>query len=494
MSKDTIGIKAITATKWSSSTELIAKVIVPVTNLVLARLLTPEAFGVVATATMIFSFTNMFTEAGFQKYLIQHEFERDADRDAYAAVAFWTNLSVSLFLWLVIAVFRDPVAGLVGSPKLGWAIVASCASLPLTSFSGIQLALYQRDFNYKPVFLTRMVGIAIPLAVTIPLAVLGLKYWALIIGTICGELANAIILTAMSPFKPTWFYSFSILKKMLSFSVWSLFEDVSIWLTSWVDILIVGSMLNLYDLGLYRVSMTTVNSIMEVVTNAIAPVLFSSLSRLQNDADAFQNVFFKFQRLVALVTLPLGVGVYFYRDLITLILLGRQWMSASTFLGLWGLTSSWMITFSYFSSEVYRAKGRPRLSFLVQISQLTVLIPALLIGIRYGFTALIYTRSFIRLQMLLVNLLILRLFVKMSPLKMLRNIWPYLAGSAAMGALIVLLLRISASRIWEFCSIFLCAAFYAAALMLFPKTGAEIRLFFKEHVFRGLPLRQASKE
>lgn len=63
-----------TATKWSAIAEIAAKLITPITSMVLARLLTPEAFGVVTTLTMIITFAEIFTDAGFQKYLIQHEF------------------------------------------------------------------------------------------------------------------------------------------------------------------------------------------------------------------------------------------------------------------------------------------------------------------------------------------------------------------------------------------------------------------------------------
>ena len=72
--------KALYATRWSAITEIVAKLVVPISNMVLARLLTPEAFGVVATLTMVISFAELFTDAGFQKYLIQHEFRDDTDR------------------------------------------------------------------------------------------------------------------------------------------------------------------------------------------------------------------------------------------------------------------------------------------------------------------------------------------------------------------------------------------------------------------------------
>lgn len=88
MGEQTIGKKAVTATKWSLLTQIASKIIQPITTLVLAHILTPDLFGVIALVTMVTSFANMFSDAGFQKYLVQHEFKTDADLHDYANVAF----------------------------------------------------------------------------------------------------------------------------------------------------------------------------------------------------------------------------------------------------------------------------------------------------------------------------------------------------------------------------------------------------------------------
>ena len=98
---------------------------------------------------------------------------------------------------------------------------------------------------------------------------------------------------------------------MLSFSIWSLIEAVSIWLTVWVDAFIVGYFLNEYYLGIYRTSTSMVNGLLGMVTAATTPVLFSALSRLQNNESQFNQLFFKFQRSVALLLFPLGIGVFY---------------------------------------------------------------------------------------------------------------------------------------------------------------------------------------
>ncbi|WP_394238287.1 lipopolysaccharide biosynthesis protein [Niallia oryzisoli] len=462
------------ATKWSALTQIAAKIVSPITNMVLARLLAPEAFGVVATVTMIASLADMFTDAGFQKYLVQHEFKDEEDKHKNANVAFLTNFAISILLWGLIILFSEQIAVLVGNPGLGNVIAVACIQLPLTAFSSIQMALYRRDFDFKTLFIVRMVSIFIPFVVTIPFALLGLGYWALIIGTIFMQLSNAVILTIKSKWKPRWFYRLGILKEMLSFSIWSLIESISIWLTTWVDVFIISSMLSEYYLGIYKTSTTMVNALMALITASIVPILFSTLSRLQNNNELFNRAYFKMQRVVSIIVLPLGIGVFLYSDLATQILLGDQWGEASKIIGIWALTSSIMIVFGHFCSEVYRAKGRPKLSFLGQLLHLVVLIPTCLIGAKYGFWVFIFARSWIRMQFVLVHFILMKVSIGIPVLKTIKNVFPSAITAVVMGLLGYLLQQINNGMLWDILSIIICALFYFGILFLFPSMRKDI--------------------
>lgn len=469
----------IKATKWSSITEIVAKLITPITSIVLARLLTPEAFGVVTTLTMVITFAEIFTDAGFQKYLIQHEFEDEVDRIQSTNVAFWSNLVMSLLIWLLIGIFCEPLATMVGNPGLGHVLTIACVSIPLAAFSSIQMALYKRDFDFKTLFKVRIVGICIPLVVTVPLALWLKSYWALVIGTIAANLVNAVLLTVYSKWKPSLYYSFAKLKEMLSFTIWSMIEAVSIWMTSYIDVFIIGVYLNEYYLGLYKTSITVVGQIMGLVTAATTPILFSSLSRLQTDEKAFQEMFFKFQKLVGMLVIPMGVGIFCFSDLITMIL-GPQWVEASGFIGLWGLTSSITIVLSHYSSEIYRAKGRPKLSVLAQVLHLIVLWPVVLIAVKYGFEALYISRSLIRLEMVLVNLMIMYFVVNISVWSMCRNISVSCLSAIAMAFVSYGLLMINQAIWWQFISILICSTIYFLMIICFSSERKILMSFIQK--------------
>lgn len=466
--------KIVKAAKWSSITEIIAKIITPITNMILARILVPEAFGVIATVTMIISFADMFTDAGFQKYLVQHEFKNEKEKQKNANVAFWSNFAISLFLWGLISVFNKQIAIMVGNPGLGLVIIVASIQLPLTSFSSIQMALFRRDFDFKTLFFVRVISVFIPFIVTLPLAFFGFSYWSLIIGNICMQLFNALILTIKSKWRPKLFYNVGILKEMLSFSIWSLIEAISIWFTVWIDTFIIGYFLNEYYLGIYKTSTMMVNSLLSLVTASTVPVLFSALSRLQNDYAQFTSMFFKFQRFISVLIFPLGVGVYLYSDLATQIMLGKQWHDASGVIGIWALTSAIMIVFGHYCSEVYRAKGRPRLSFLAQVLHLVFLIPTCIIAAKFGFWSLVYARALIRIQFVIVHLVIMQVVMNVSIVKTIKNVLPTMVAVISMGLFGLFLKEVNKGIICSLFSIVLCVMVYFGVLFLFPKIREEL--------------------
>lgn len=464
---DQLGKKVIGATKWTVLTEVVVKLIHPVTNMILARLLTPEAFGVVTTLAMITSLAGILTDAGFHKYLIQHEFKDGNDLRQSTDVAFWSNLLLSLIIWTVIACLADSLAVIVGCPGLGHVLIISSIPIVLGAFSSIQVALYKRHFEFRILFRTRLASVILPFIVTVPLAFMLRSYWALVIGGIVQGVVNAALLTFYSSWKPHFYYSLKRLREMLSFSAWSVFESFSIWLTGYLDVFIVGTALSSYYLGVYRTSTVTVMQITGLITAATTPVLFSVLSRLQDNDEQFRKLFSLFQKCVGILVIPASVGIFCFSDLITAILLGDQWTEASGFIGLWGLTSGITIVLSHYSSEVFRAKGRPQLSVLSQWLDIIVLLPVVMIAVRYDFQTLYIARSFVRLEGVVVSLAILYLAMDFSPWKMVGNIVPSILASIPMALVACYLRSISHNMMYQFLVIIICSAVYFAVLFLF---------------------------
>lgn len=466
--------KAVNASKWSAVTEIAVKLVQPLSNLILVRILAPEAFAAVATINMVVSFADIFTDAGFQKYLVQQDFSNENRKILVTNVAFWTNLTISLFLWGIILLFRNPIARLVGAPSLAGGIVIAALALPMTSFSSIQMALFRREFNFRILFFARVFTAIVPMLITIPLAFSGLGYWAIVLGTLCGKLFDAVFLTYKSKWKPRFIYSISILKEMLSFTIWTLIESITVWLTVWIGVFIVGQNMTEYYTGLYTTSINTVNSIMSIVVSATTSVLFATLSRLKNDQIEYRRVFFTFQRIVSMFVMPMGVAFFVFQKPITAILLGSQWSEAAPLVGIWGLCYSFSIVFGNLISEVYRSMGKPKLSVLAQVLHIVVLAPVCYFFSKAGdFLALSYARSLSRFEFILVHFIIVYVVFKISPLQMIRNISYYLIATVIMGIIGYILLPYCNGVAMSLFVFLLCALVYFACLMLFPASRKE---------------------
>ena len=466
--------KIITATKWSSIAEISAKLVSPITNAVLARLLVPAAFGAIATINLIITFAELFTDAGFQKYIIQHEFDSEDELNESTNVAFWTNCVLSLVLWIGIIIFRDTLAALAGNASLGSGVATAGFSMILISFSSIQLARHKRNLNFKTIFLIRIITSLLPLVVTVPLAVILHNYWALIFGTLASKLTEAIILFEKSEWKPKFTYSFRLLREMLSFSVWTILESITIWLTNYIGVFIVGNILDEYYLGLYQTAITTVNAYMAIISSTVTPVLFSALSRFQNDEKKYNVTLFEFQKWVSLLVIPMGVGMYLYRDLVTQILLGEQWGEASLLIGLWAMTSGFVIIYSNFSSEVYRSKGKPKISLISHLLHLAFMVPAIYISAAGGFEELSIVRSLCRLQGIVVNAVLLQFVFKISFVNMIKITIPSIFSSCLMAILAIGLKSFSSNVIWSIVSIILCIVFYISISLITPSIRRDL--------------------
>lgn len=465
--------KIINATKWSAITEICAKLFLPISGLVLARLLAPEAFGIVATLTMIISLADIFSDAGFHKYIVQHEFKENAELYKNATVAFWGNQTISFFLWFAIGFFRHPLAELVGSQGYGNVLLIACANIPLVGFSSIQTAIFKRNMNFKALFKARVVALLVPLFITIPLAFVLRSFWALVIGTLSKNLINSLVLMYFSSWKPNLFFSVRILKEMISFSMWSMVETLAIWLNQYVEVFFIGATLSSYYLGLYKTSMSIVGQILGLITAIITPVIFSTLSRLQNDELAFKHMFFKFQKVVALLVMPMGVIIFAQCELVTSILLGEQWTEAAGFIGTWALCGSVSIATTRYCSEMYRAKGRPILCFLAQLLMFAILVPGVIYSLKYGFKQLYIFRSCAELYFVLVNIIITYYAFKITPYQMIRNISPIFASSFGLFIVIIAFKTVN-DAIWYQIAISVVSVIVYLAFMLTSKQNREL--------------------
>ena len=459
--------KVANASKWSIVTELAAKLITPVLNMILARLLEPEAFGVLTTVTMVIAFAEVFVESGFSKYLIQHNFESPVQERQYMSVAFWINISLSIILWGLIALFNDQLASLVGNPGMGHLLVVSGVSIPLYSIVGIECCKLKKDLNFKKLFSVRITSALVPLFVTVPLALLKFDYWALIIGNIAGIAVQAVLLMFIGNFKPQFFFSKAAFSEMFSFGIWTLLNGLAVWVTNWIDSLLIGRYMNDYYLGLYKNSTGMITSLFGMVTAAIVPVLFSSLSKMQNDDDAFSEMYQNTVKNITMFVLPMGVGVCIFSDLATYVLFGSKWVEATSIVAISAITTALRTVFISINGDVYRAKGHFKTPFILQLLDISITIPACYFALMDGFWTFVYVRAISRLLFIVPEQCIIWKQCSINPKITFKKLVPVLTSTLIMGMIAFALHKLCNSLITQVISIILCVIIYFASLCIY---------------------------
>ena len=469
--------------KWTILGEVVGRLITPLTTAILSRILAPEIFGITTAVTMVITFCEIFTDGGFSKYIVQYDFSNEDDKTKSLNVAFWSNFILSILFFALICLFNKSVANIVGASGYEFALIIASTQIPLVAFTSIQTALFRREFKFRNLFFVRVLTAGTNLIISVPMALLNFSYWSIIIGSLAGIVVSTIVMFFMSEWKPKLYFKFSVLKKMFSFSALNLIEAILIWLCTWISSFIIVNKMSQYYLGIYKNSKSMVTSLLGIVTAAIVPVLFSSLSRLKNDEKAFNDMFYRIQKLAAYLILPMGVGLFLYRDLATLILFGSKWGEAAIVVGVYGLGTVLRIIFSNFASEVYRSKGKPIISVIAQALLLLVLVPTCLYTASGPFHIYVIAATLANCSLIIISFLFLKFYFKMPLLPIFRNaIRPTLCCGIMVGVAYGLKI-VSFSGIYgylyDFASILICIIIYfLCCFLFFRKDFIEMIHFF----------------
>ncbi|MDP1613840.1 MAG: lipopolysaccharide biosynthesis protein [Sulfuritalea sp.] len=427
------------ALKWSFLSELAAKIVAPLVFVILARLLAPEDFGVVAAATMVVAFSQIFWEAGMGKALIQYQ----GDGAAAADAAFWVNGVLAIAIAMALIVAADGVAERIfHDQRVTLVLQVMSLQVVLSAAVSVHTALLQKDMKFKPLFWVRLATVAVPGLISIPLAVYGMGYWALIAGTLIGQAAQVIMLWRMSQWRPRCSFDVQIAREIGRFGAWVAVSGLLAWFYVWADSLIVGMYLGSHELGLYRTGNQFAMMIFAILFGPIVPVLYSHLSTMKQDRERLKNAIEKVIKVLTLIAIPLAFIVFSLAEPIAAALFGEPWQGISLVIGVMALSHgfSWV---AGMNGEVFRAMGKPSYETVVAGTALAIYLGAYLISIRQGFEVFVWTRFALALSGLALHLFFLR---KVVPVR-LAPIARYLLTISMMSAAVVVFVRFLSSAV-----------------------------------------------
>ena len=376
------------ALKWSMGAEVASKAIQPLVFVVLARMLSPEDFGVMAAALMVISFSQVFWESGMSKALIQ----RQGDIDKASNAAFWINLVLGIAVAAFLFFSANAIADVFfHDDRVAGVLQVMTLQVLLGAVASVHVALLQKEMLFKRLFWVRFTTVSLPGLVSIPLAWSGMGYWALVAGTLLGQVAQVLVLWRISEWRPRFEFDRGVAVGLARFGVWVSFSGILVWLYIWADSLVVGMYLGAHDLGLYRTGNQFVTLVYGLIFAPLVPVLYSHFSVIQRDMPRLNSSLARVMRLITLIAIPIAFFLFVISEPLAAALFGEKWTGIGFVVGVMALAHgyAWLVGVS---GEIYRAVGKPNYESLAMLLSFAVYFPAYLAAIHIGFTEFVWTR------------------------------------------------------------------------------------------------------
>jgi O-antigen/teichoic acid export membrane protein len=372
---------------WMVAFRMFDRSIGLVSTSVLARLLAPNDFGLVAMAMSVIAIIELLTAFGFGVALIQMQEPRSEHYDTA-----WTlSFLLAVLGGVVTALAAVPAANFYGDPRLGPVMWAIGASWCISSLENIGTVLFRRELNFGAEFrflaAKRMVGFVVTLASALTIG----TYWTLVIGTASARIAGVVLSYVMHDYRPR--FSLACARELFGFSGWLLFNNLLTVAWSRLPHFYVGRVFGAKELGNYSVGAEVAQL---AQTELIAPInraMFPGYARLVSDPPLFRRTCLDATAAILLIALPVSVGIAMLAGPFVRLLLGAQWGEAVAIIQVLAVAGTATALTSN-SMSIYLALGRPHLVTVVVLARLVVFLAALaLTGTAYGLAGVAYAET-----------------------------------------------------------------------------------------------------
>jgi lipopolysaccharide exporter len=307
---------------WSFAMRWGIKLIGLVNTLILARLLTPQDFGIVALAGVLLAFLGSFMELGIASLLIR---EKEIDR-TFCDTAWTLQVLQGLFLAILLFIASKPASLYFDEPLLVTVIHMYCIAALVGGTTNIGMVLFRRDLEFSKDFSYRIYTRLLRFTVVVTLAILIRNYWALVIGVLVGSVFDVILSYFMHKYRPRLCFKHS--RKFLRFGLSIIPMQIAKTLNNRIDILIIGGMFSTKTLGLYNVANELGMLFTQEVILPLGRGLLPNLARIRHSPELMKEVYTNLIALIVLISLPAGVGVSFVAQDLVPVILGQQWTEA----------------------------------------------------------------------------------------------------------------------------------------------------------------------
>lgn len=418
---------------WMVAFKLIDRSIGLISTLVLARVLTPEDFGLVAMAMILLSALSLLTSFGFEVQLIQNP---NAGRDQFDTA--WTfSVLFSVACGLVLVLVADPAASFYREPRLEAVVYALALGFALEGFSNVGTVAFRREMRFDREFKFLLGKRLASLVVTIPLALYLQNYWALIIG----QLSSTVLSVALSFYMSTYRPRFSLKSKLELFntSKWLVLNNLFMFLHDRAAPFLLARTTSAQWVGVHTVSLEFATLPSSELVAPINRAAFPGYAKAAQDLPKLRDIFLKVIATIALVSIPCGVGVVLVADLLVPAALGWQWLSAIPIiqlLAVYGVIKALQTNITYIYLAVGQARRITIIGAIQVVIMLAIMYPAIL---EWGAMGAAYAYAGSAILMIPVNQAMVAHCLKLNATQFSRElVRPLMASVAIVAAVLTL--------------------------------------------------------
>jgi PST family polysaccharide transporter len=356
--------------------------------MILARLLEPEDFGLVAMVTVVTGIFSLFKDAGLSLATVQRP---SIDEEQLSAL-FWINMLVGVILAALTITASPALAAFYSEPRL--VPIGLTLSLGfILNGAGVQhSALLQRQMRFTAIAAIEITSQVLSSAVGIAMALFGYGYWSLVVMALLLPGAwtiGAWLVAQWIPGRPRWAAE---VRSMLGFGGKVSLNVLIVYVAYNVDKVLLGRLAGAEVLGLYGRAYQLINIPTENLNTAVGGVALAALSRIQDDTARFRSYFLKSYSMVLALTIPVTVACALFASELVFVLLGPKWTSAAT---IFRLLAPTILAFAMINPVTWLlfSTGKVDRSLKMAVVIAPLVIAAEIIGVRYGAVGIAFAYS-----------------------------------------------------------------------------------------------------
>jgi len=347
---------------------------------VLARLLTPQDYGLIAMVTAITGFVTLFKDMGLSMATIQ----KAEINHSQVSTLFWINVAVSFVLALILVAGAPIISWFYSEPKLTGITLILAGTFIFSGLTVQHQALLRRQMRFSALAMIEIGSMGIGIATGIVLAWYGAGYWALVGLSAATALSNVALVWVFCGWRPGLPVLRAGIRSMLAFGGHLTAFSIVNYFARNLDNILIGWRWGSGPLGLYSKAYGLLLLPLSQVTAPIGAVAIPVLSRLQEEPSKFRSYFCKGLMLVAMFAMPIVVFLFVVADKAVLIILGEQWTGAVPIFRILGIAAFVGTTAGPGSGWIYVALGNVRRQFFVSLVSTGSLVIGFIIGLRWG--------------------------------------------------------------------------------------------------------------